>query len=267
MAYLGLAVVGLAALVALVVLASAIARWIVVRAVYGMRGVPFPFGAGWRCSWTTTSPGPRLACFAASLVAVYLVPGLLMGAGTALAGHERIDEASMRVAVVAGGPAEEAGVRDGDRIDAVDDAPVASWEDLKRAIAAHPSEPLDVAITRDGRPMHLEIVPDAQGRIRVTPPVSHSAASAGEVLRATLEGPAQVLVATVRAWTRLVLGRERAEISGPVGIVRETAKQQERGAGDALRFVGALGAYAMPIFALVAALVAPGARRRPRRPA
>jgi len=42
---------------------------------------------------------------------------------------------------------------------------------------------------------------------------------------------------------RVISGKEKPELSGPVGIVRETAKAVESGPGDAFKLLGALSAY------------------------
>ena len=47
----------------------------------------------------------------------------------------------------------------------------------------------------------------------------------------------------VRGLIRMISGKEKAELSGPVGIVRETAGAVRSGAGTTFHFLGALSAY------------------------
>jgi membrane-associated protease RseP (regulator of RpoE activity) len=259
-AYLGAAVVALCAMTALLVAAAAAGRWCAVRAL-GVRGVRFPFGAGTRWAWAAPSPAPALLTFAASVVALYAACGAVMAAGAAC-GREEPDVASMRVEPLPGGPADRAGVRAGDRIDAVGGEPVHDWDGLKAGISAHAGEPVDLAIDRDGQAVHLTATIGDHGKLRVAPVSARHAASAGDVLAAFATGPLRIEWGVVRGLASIAIGRERAEVTGPVGIVKETARQEALGAGPALTFAGALGAYLLPIFALVSAFVGPG--RRPR---
>jgi regulator of sigma E protease len=47
----------------------------------------------------------------------------------------------------------------------------------------------------------------------------------------------------VRAIGRVLTGRDKLQVSGPVGIVKETARQARTGFGVLLQFLGALSAY------------------------
>src|SRR3954468_3074824 len=66
----------------------------------------------------------------------------------------------------------------------------------------------------------------------------------GEAVSLAIERPAQVVVATGVGIGRLVSGRAKLdELSGPVGIVRETAKAVKAGFSYTLQFLGMLSAY------------------------
>jgi regulator of sigma E protease len=254
-----LGLVAMAALVVAMLFAGAAGRWAAARAL-GVRGVPFPFGANGRWSWTTASVAPQALGIAGSIAATYLTAGALMAAGTWSAGVEHSDAASMRVDVEPGGPADRAGVRDGDRVDAVNGEPVASWDALRGAIARHAGEPVDLELSRGGAPIHAMVTPDRQGRIRVTVPVAYGPASPGECVRVLFAGPAQVLAAMAGGVLGIVAGRERAEVAGPVGIVRVTEEQGRR--SSALLVLGGLGAYLVPLLAIPTLFTGPGRRRK-----
>jgi len=65
-------------------------------------------------------------------------------------------------AVLEGSPAARAGLKDGDIIETVGGAPVASWRDAWLAIEfATPGEPLHVGVSRQDRQLDLTVVPDA----------------------------------------------------------------------------------------------------------
>jgi regulator of sigma E protease len=65
----------------------------------------------------------------------------------------------------------------------------------------------------------------------------------GEATSLSLTEPAHVVYELVVALGRVITGREKAELSGPVGIVRETAKAVRNGPAEALMLLGMLSAY------------------------
>jgi regulator of sigma E protease len=65
--------------------------------------------------------------------------------------------------VLAGSPAERAGLAPGDRVLAVDGAPLADWEALVNAVRAHPGRPLSLLVEQDGARRTVEVVPEVVG--------------------------------------------------------------------------------------------------------
>jgi membrane-associated protease RseP (regulator of RpoE activity) len=184
-----------------------------------------------------------------------------------VAGIDQYDDASMRVVVTPGGPAAEGGVRDGDRIEAVNGQPVRTWDALRGAVARHPGEPIDLALSRDGTPLHTMVTPDREGRIHVKVPAVHTPAGFGACAAAGALGPAQVLYLSAQRVVTIVVGRSRAgEVAGPLAIVRETAQASEP--QSFLLTLGAVASYVIPVLAIAAALTGPGrapSTRAPRR--
>ena len=182
-----------------------------------------------------------------------------MAAGVWTGGTER-PEGTTRVRVSPGGPADVAGVHDDDRVEAVGGSPVNDWDALRSALGKHPSDPVDLALRRDGQPMHVTVTPDASGRIRVLEPMVRTGASLGDGLHVLSVGPATVLYETARGFARTIRGDERVVVGGPVAVVRETANASR--SGRAVYFIGCLAAYSLPVFAISAFFVGPS--RRPR---
>lgn len=66
--------------------------------------------------------------------------------------------------VTAGGPAENAGLRSGDRILSIDGEPIASWGALVSKVRASPGQTLGVRVQRDGREQEITLVPESVSR-------------------------------------------------------------------------------------------------------
>jgi regulator of sigma E protease len=83
--------------------------------------------------------------------------------------------------LVAGGPGDRAGLKEGDRVVRADGQPVGSWEAVVAAVRARPGAPLRLAIERGDTSLTIEVVPDAVaageariGRIGAAPRVPPS---------------------------------------------------------------------------------------------
>src|SRR2546422_5015674 len=63
--------------------------------------------------------------------------------------------------VVAGGPAERAGLAPGDRIARVDGRPIDSWESLVAAVRSRPSAALQLSVERGDTTRTVEVVPQS----------------------------------------------------------------------------------------------------------
>ena len=63
--------------------------------------------------------------------------------------------------VVPGSPADEAGLRYGDKVLQIGDEPTETWFDLQKSIAAAPGQQLTVGVEREGEELRLELTPEA----------------------------------------------------------------------------------------------------------
>jgi len=199
-------------------------------------------------SYANASLWARIVTIAGGPLANYLFASVLMFFGFLLAGRTDIDDVSMRVSVGEHGPAQTADIRDGDRVVSINGAPIANWDELKRAVGAHPGEKIEVIVERDGKLLEKFPTPAAkgekhEGKIQVGPHYRIVPVGAAQAAVLSLTEPPKVVYNLVRGLGRLLTGKEKAELSGPVGIVRETAGAVRSGAGDTFKFLGALSAY------------------------
>ena len=126
-------------------------------------------------------------------------------------------------------PAEEMGLRSGDRIVEIDGAPV-NADKISERIRGSRGRPLTVTVMRDGR--REELGPKRPERIEALGP----AAASWESLKLT-----GVITREIgKSLARLVRGEGREDISSPVGIVDQSSDAVERGADTYLWVLGLL---------------------------
>jgi regulator of sigma E protease len=169
----------------------------------------------------------------------YLFAVLLAAAMLATSlGFPEPDPAPLVGEVVAGGAAERAGLRAGDRVLAVDGRLVESWSALVAEVVAHPGREARLTLERGGARVELAATPEAKGGV--------GRLGIGQAMRVARATPARALAGGLRLTNdrageilaglkQMVTGRQRAELRGPVGIAQEMAKSARAGAAP---FVG-----------------------------
>jgi regulator of sigma E protease len=198
-------------------------------------------------SYANASLWARIVTIAAGPLANYFFASVLMFFGFLIGGKTIVDETSMRVMVLENGPAAQAGITKGDRILTVNGEAIHNWDELKASIGSHPAEKIDVEIERKGEKLHLFPTPakdaEGKGKIQVGTFTEVVPVTAGEAAILSVKEPPKVVYALVKGLARMIAGKEKPELSGPVGIVKETAAAAKEGADTYLKLLGLLSAY------------------------
>jgi len=200
-------------------------------------------------SYANASLWGRVVTIAAGPIANYLFASVLMFFGFMLGGNPVVDETSMRVHVGPNGPAAQAGIIDGDRILTVNGDAVKDWDMLKKQIGAHPGDKIDILVERGEakEQLHFFATPvgagDTKGKILVGPPYKVEPVTIGQAAVLSVKEPPKVVYNLVTGLARMIAGKEKPELSGPVGIVKEVKKSAEDGAHTYLKLLGLLSAY------------------------
>ncbi len=140
--------------------------------------------------------------------------------------------------VVAGSPADKAGLRMGDTILSLDGQPVNSVDGLLGLVDAHLDREVDLVVTRDGKqlpgPVKLvprSVHPDNEGAmgIAVGEPLGRVAYPPWEALWLGLKRAAWTVLAIIGGLVAMVRGSIPAEVTGPIGIAQMTAQVAKSG--------------------------------------
>jgi len=199
-------------------------------------------------SYANASLWARVVTISAGSLSNYFFASILMFFGFMLGGNLVVDETSMRVNVLEDGPAAKAGVQNGDRILSVNGESIRDWDQLKKIVGSHPGEAIDMEIERASGKAHVSPTPlgaegSTKGKIMIGTFSAVQPVTVGQAAVLSVTEPPKVVYALVRMLGRTITGREKPELSGPVGIVRDTAAAAKSGAHNYLKLLGALSAY------------------------
>lgn len=159
--------------------------------------------------------------------------------------------------VVPGGAAEAAGLRPGDRVLAVDGAPVKDWQQWVGHIRANPGKPLMVKVERAGEELPLRMTPTAvdspKGKIGQVGASSMVPPELLESMQAVyrLDALPALSTAIVKTWDysvvtlkmigHMLVGRASVDnLSGPVGIAQYAGQSASMGLVQFLQFLASV---------------------------
>jgi regulator of sigma E protease len=144
------------------------------------------------------------------------------------------------------GPAKIAKLQNGDQIIAVGGKKVADWDTMREQIVKSPSKPLVFDIERGKEKLQITITPKnekGEGRIGVSPVSKMVPVTAKEAGVIAMTLPYKVVKESILGLGRIITGKDKADLKGPVGIVKETSKAAQAGWLPLLYFLGVLSAY------------------------
>lgn len=157
--------------------------------------------------------------------------------------------------VKAGSPAMKAGLKQGDRIVALEGEQVAEWDQLTKSIHNHPGKPLHLVIRRGSQEFSLQVTPEAQtvedilggktrvGLIGITPAEEYTYKRYNPIvaLYKGVEKTWQVtkftLISILRIFQKVIPAHT---IGGPIMILQMAGQQAQQGALNLAFFVALL---------------------------
>ena len=179
--------------------------------------------------------GPVMNYVTAVVVAWLLLSSIGLGV---------VDPSARVGTLVPGMPAEAAGLRPGDRIEAVAGKPVASWEELVQEVQGHRGEAIVLDVMRGDGPaagrQQIRITPQddgGRGKIGLRPAEIAIRAGALEAVPAAVRLTNANLSAQLSGFAAIFARKQKAELSGPIGIVQELVRGARAGIERFLRLI------------------------------
>jgi regulator of sigma E protease len=193
-------------------------------------------------SYANASLLGRITTIFAGPLANYLFASVLFFAGMTIGGPS---VPTTTITVQPTGAAAAGQMKSGDKVVEVAGTHVGEWDQMKSLIAANPNKPVDIGVEREGQVVHLTVtptaVPSGEGRIGVEA-VSRKA-TLKEAAVFSVKEPANVVVGTMVNLGLMLTGKQKPDLAGPIGIVRETAKAAREGPAKFFWILGIISAY------------------------
>lgn len=147
--------------------------------------------------------------------------------------------------VLAGYPSEAAGIQKGDRIVAVEERRIETWQDLVDAVSPRAGLPTKVTVERSGKTLTFTVTPAVSagnGVIGVRPTIIRTRLGILAGLYHGLRETAAVSVIWARGIIEMFAGKAPAEVTGPIGMTKILGDAARMGASELLYLLGALSA-------------------------
>jgi regulator of sigma E protease len=198
-----------------------------------------------KSSYANTSLTARISTIIAGPLANYFFASVLFFASF-MVGGELVSSNSTVVEVLKGGAADIAHMKTGDKIVAIDGSPIQTFEEMRKVVLRHAGDRLRVDVDRGGQKLTLEVTPkpkEGGGRIEVVAKTERVPVTIKNATVKSLIAPAVVVEQLVVGLVRIITRQEKADLAGPVGIVKIASAAADRGLDEYLRFFGMLSAY------------------------
>jgi regulator of sigma E protease len=143
----------------------------------------------------------------------------------------RVDLDGLKIGMVdPKGSAAAAHVQSGDEVRSVAGRAVKDWTEMRAEIQAHKGQKIPLVVQRGGETLTFEVTPAADtGRIGIGGKEIRRSVGVVTAAKEALVEPPKMAAAMVIGLGRVLSGREKAELRGPVGIVNEAADQIKKG--------------------------------------
>lgn len=174
------------------------------------------------------------------VLAIVLIWGVMFTVGTNEVSTEPVVGSLMENSA-----AEQSGMQVGDRIIRISGTPIEKWKDISVTVGQHSREVLDVVIERDGSQMDLTMIPkyDPQSKkalIGVIPVITSKSYGFFESSYMSVQRTWQICKLMVTGLYGMVVGTEKADLAGPIGVAQLAGQVASVGFVNLLMFTAFL---------------------------
>lgn len=143
--------------------------------------------------------------------------------------------------------AEAGGMKTGDLVVSVAGKRVSGFEEFRDAVSARPDQATEFVVQRGTETVTLTVTPKLTGGVgrigaKPAPGAKHVPAPLGSAAKAALLQPVEIVLSLPRTIARSITGKEKLELSGPVGMMSEGAKAASEGISRLLTFLAFVSA-------------------------
>lgn len=175
----------------------------------------------------------------------FLLPFLLFFGIFAVSGMTLPVNKPVVGSLMEGYPGAAAGLQAGDRLVSINGRKLEKWNDINSLVQENGPKPGKVVIRRNGREMTLTLQPRFDGEskrflIGVRPPLEHRHLSLWESLKTAGLAVGKTTVAMVDGLRKMITGKVRADIAGPIGVAHMAGDVAAQGAVPYLEFMAFL---------------------------
>lgn len=147
-----------------------------------------------------------------------------------------------------GKPAQAAGLQLGDEIVKVDGKKISEINEVAPLINSSQGRPIAIDVLRDGQPKTITVTPEKDGRdyrigIEIAPKEEYAKAPLGKAIVEGLRFPYDYSRYILHGFGEIFAGRQKAEFSGPIGIVKVMKRQIAQGLRHTLTIVAIISVY------------------------
>jgi regulator of sigma E protease len=147
-----------------------------------------------------------------------------------------------------GKPAATAGLQPGDELVSIDGKKITDRDQVAPLITGSQGKAVHIAVMRDGQPKAFDVTPEKEGNdyrigIEIGVKEEFAKASVGTCIVEGLRFPYDYSRFILHGFGEIFAGRQKAEFSGPIGIVGVMKKQIARGPQHTLWIIAVISIY------------------------
>ncbi|MFV0637204.1 RIP metalloprotease RseP [Mitsuokella sp. WILCCON 0060] len=189
--------------------------------------------------------GSRMIVILAGSIMNFILPLILFFGIFFFAGVSTPNPEPILGTVLAGKPAAEAGLQNGDRVLAIDGQPISSWSEFVDGVKDNTGNPVDLTIQRGEATFDAEVTPtydSSTKRAMVGVMGSVNTRYPGLVESASLavQKTGAILYMMVDALYKIILELSGAELAGPIGVAQMAGEVAQMGFVPLLNFAAFL---------------------------